>query len=138
MLKKCVQERMSVESKRNAFDFSNLGDPIAIQTDWSPIKHGGTNIRTHRLAKVNSNRLKFRASLGAKVFYISFLITGIGVMIGFPYFTQASDGFSFDTNTIMPLLIAISFIIAGSCLFYFGITPIVFDKQNGFFWKGYD
>ncbi len=59
MLKKCVQERMSVESKRNAFDFSNFGDPIAIQSDWSPIKHGGTNIRNHRLAKVNSNRLEF-------------------------------------------------------------------------------
>jgi hypothetical protein len=80
--------------------------------------------------------MEFRASFGAKVFYLSFLLTVIGVIIFFPYFTQSTDGFSFDTNTIMTLLVALSFLIAGSCLFYFGISPIVFDNQNGFFWKG--
>ncbi len=136
MIKKRMQEREIVANKLNTFDPSHLDDPVAIQTDWSPAKRGGTNFRTHRLVEVNSNRMEFRASFGAKVLYLGFLLAGIGVIIFLPYFTQSSDGFSFDTNTVMPLLIALSFLITGSCLFYFGITPIIFDKQNGFFWKG--
>jgi hypothetical protein len=80
--------------------------------------------------------MEFQASLGAKVFYLSFIIAGIGVMIGMPYFAETSNGFSFETNTIIPLLIGFCFIVAGTCLFYFGTAPIVFDKTNGFFWKG--
>ena len=131
-----MQDREIVANKFNSFSPSHLYDPVAIQTEWTPAKRGGINIRTHRLVEFNSNRMEFRVSFGAKVFYLSFLLAGIGVIIFLPYFTQSSDGFSFDMNTIMPLLIAFSFLIAGSCLFYFGITPIVFDKQIGFFWKG--
>ena len=136
MTKKRIRELEGAANKQNAFDPSNFNDPVAKHTGWAPAKRGGTNIQTHRLIEISPNRMEFRASFGAKAFYLSFLFAGIGVLIFFPFFTRSTDGFSFDGNTVIILLIALSFMITGSCLFYFGITPIVFDKQNGFFWKG--
>ncbi len=136
MFKNYDQEQSKLEDRYKEEITSKIGDPFARQTKWTPQKRGGTKIRTHKLFMANPNRMEFKPSFGAKLFYLSFLVSGIGVLICFTYFTQSSKGFALDSNTIVPLLVAIVFIIAGSCLYYFGTTPIVFDKHNGFFWKG--
>ncbi len=136
MLKNADQELLKFENRQKREVTSKIGDPFAQQTAWIPLKPGGTNILTHKLYMANPNRLEFKASFGAKLFYLSFLVSGLGVLIGLPYFTQSSKGFAFDSNTFIPLLVAFVLIAVGCCLYYFQTIPIVFDKQSGFFWKG--
>lgn len=136
MFEKLALKLQSPASKGNPFDPSRLGDPIAMQTDWTPAKSGGANFRTHKVVKANANRLEFRASMGAILFYLVFLLAGLGVLIGFSASRFSSGRFAFDMNTLMPLLIGLAFAVAGGCMLYFGTAPIVFDKRNGFFWNG--
>jgi hypothetical protein len=136
MFKKLIEKMKSMASDRVSFDPSSLNDPVAMQTDWTPAKRGGANFRTHKLVVVNSNRREFRASLGAKLFYFIFLLVGIGVLIGFSFSKLSSGGFSFQMDTIMPLLFGVIFASVGGSLLYYGTAPIVFDKRKGAFWKG--
>ena len=136
MFKNHDQELLKYEKRHKEEITSKIGDPFARRTKWTPLKRGGTNILTHNLFMANPNRMEFKASFTSKLFYLSFLVIGFGVLIGFPYFTQSSDGFALDSNTIIPVLAAFALIAAGCCLYYFRTTPIVFDKQSGFLWKG--
>lgn len=136
MFKKMMEELRSLAGDRSAFDPSHLGDPIAMQTDWTPARGGGASFRTHKLVEVNSDRLEFRASMGAKLFYLFFLLAGVGVLIAFSASKFSSGGLSLDMDTIMPMLIGLVFAIVGACLLYFGTAPVVFDRRRGFFWKG--
>ena len=136
MFKKLLQKLQSLASHHSTFDPSLLDDPIAMQTDWSPLKGGGANFRTRKLVEASFNRLEFRATVGAKLFCLVFLLLGVGVLIGFSGSKLSSEGFSFDMHTIIPLLVGLTFAVTGSCLLYFGTVPIVFDRQRGFFWKG--
>ncbi len=104
MFKKLIQKLQSLAGNRGTFDPSHLDDPIAVQTGWTPARGGGANFRTCKLVEVNSCRLEFRASIGAKLFYLIFLLAGIGVLIGFSASNLSSQGFSFDMDTIIPLL----------------------------------
>lgn len=137
MFKKLMEKMKNMADDRVSFDPLSLDDPIAMQTDWTPAKSGGANFRTHKLVVVNSDCREFRASIGAKLFYLIFLLAGIGVLIGFYLFKLSSDGFSFKMDTIMPLLFGLIFAGVGGSMLYFCTAPIVFDKRKGFFWKGW-
>ncbi len=119
-----------------SFDPSTLNDPVASRTDWTPAKRGGASFRTHILVAVNPYRMELRPSLGAKLFYLVFPVLGLGVLLGFSFPKLISEGFSTDLDTVMPLLLGLIFVSAGATMLFFGTRPIVFDKSNGFFWKG--
>lgn len=119
-----------------SFDPSSLDDPVAMLTDWTPAKKGGASFQTHKLFPVDPNRLEFRASIGAKLFYLAFLLVGVGVLIGFSYSGLSSGEFSFDMKTVMSGICGLIFAGVGGSLLYFGTAPIVFDKRKGYFWKG--
>jgi len=136
MFRKLVQKLRGLVGDRSTFDPSGLDDPIAMQTDWTPARGGGASFRTHKLVEVNSDRLEFRASIGAKLFYLIFFLAGMGVLIGFSASRLSSGEFSFDVATSMPMLLGLVFAIVGGCMLYFGTAPIVFDKRKGCFWKG--
>jgi len=131
-----MKKLLRLRGRQHAFDPSQLGDPVAMQTGWTPAKRGGTSFRTHKLVEVNLYRLEFQASLAAKLFYLIFLLSGIGIIIGFLFTKIASEGFSFDADTILPLVAGLVFAMVGGFLLYFGTAPIVFDKTHGAFWKG--
>ena len=130
------QEQLKFEDRHKEKITSKIGDPFAQQIKWTPLKRGGTNIRTHKLYRANPNRIEFKASVGARLFYLSFLVIGCGILICLPYFTISYKGFALNNTTIIPILVASVFIIVGTCLYYFCTTPIVFDKKSGFVWKG--
>lgn len=136
MFKKLWQKLRGMAASPSEFDPSCFDDPIAMQTDWTPAKGGGANFGTHKLVEVNSHRMEFRASIGAMLFYLIFLLVGLGVMIGFGAARLSAGEFSFNTDTIVPLLIGLVFATAGGCLLYFGTAPIVFDTKKESFWKG--
>jgi hypothetical protein len=136
MLKKLAEKMQSMFGRREIFDPATLNDPLALETDWRPAKSGGASFRTHKLVAVQPDRIEFRASLGAKMFYLLFLFIGLGVTIGSVGWRLHSGRFAFDSTTILPLLFGLVFFTAGGCMYYFGTAPVVFDKRTGFFWRG--
>lgn len=136
MLKTLVRglQRLSPAGRRA--DPSQFDDPVAQRTSWSPLKRGGANFCTRRLVETDPYRLEFRATLGAKVFYVFFLLVGLGALIFVPI-TMASQSEPVGTLAVLlPVVIGLIFAIVGGCLYYFGTTPIVFDRSSDYYWKG--
>jgi hypothetical protein len=136
MLKKLIAKIKSLSKSREPFDPSMFNDPVAIKTSWSPLKGGGANFCTHKLTEVGVHRLEFKASMGAKLFYLIFFFVGVGVL-GLYIFMSLEKGLSnFELKGTPMLLLGGAFATVGGCLYYFGTKPIVFDKHSGHFWKG--
>jgi hypothetical protein len=136
MFKKLMEKLQNLANAQKKFDPSSLGDPVALQTEWTPAKGGGASFRTHKLVEIDFNRIEFRASAGARLFYLIFLLAGIGVIAAFSVASAQSGEFSLSTDTIVPMLAGLLFAIVGGVMMYFGTAPIVFDKYKGCFWKG--
>ncbi len=136
MLTRMFRKLRGLVDNYEPFDPSQFGDPVAEQTSWIPAKGGGANFRTRNLVTVSANRIEFRASMGAKIFFGSFLLGGIGIAAGKYAFHFSTGTFTFSADTVLPLLAGIGFAVTGGCLLYFGTAPIVFDKSRGWFWKG--
>ena len=136
MLKELIAKLQGLAKTADTFDPSRFGDPVAMQTEWSPAKGGGANFRTHKLVEIDPNRLEFRASIGARIFYLVFLFAGMTVLVAFSLSGSLSWENSFSADVIVPMLIGLVFAVVGGCMFYFGTAPIVFDKYKGSFWKG--
>ena len=132
--------------KHLKFDPSQFGDPVAMQTDWTYTTKGiiaGTDFQTHKLAKVDSSRLEFRATAVALLFYLLFLVGGVVAFFTILYKLFLSGGFSFITGKIVRIIIAVVITplfaiieLISWGMFYSGTTPIVFDNLSGLFWKG--
>jgi hypothetical protein len=138
MLKRLGEKLRGLMVEPVAYDPSGLGDPVATQTAWSPAKGGGANFRTHALIRVNPTRMEFRASLGARLFHLVFLIVGLGMVAAFSISVLSGDpaGMEAGTASFVPLFLGLVFAIAGGAMWYFGAAPIVFDKSRGEYWKG--
>lgn len=136
MFKALIEKMQKITREQVSFDPSSFNDQVALQTDWTPAKGGGASFRTHRLVVLSSDRREFRASFGAKLFYLVFLLVGLGVMIAFSYSNLSSGEFVLNAALFMPVLIGLIFSGVGGAMFYFGTAPIVFDKRKGYFWKG--
>lgn len=136
MFDKFIAKLKSLAGARAVFDPSRFGDPVATQTAWTPAKGGGANFQTHKLAKVDFNRVEFRAAPGAKLFCGVFIFAGLAVMIAVPVSMFMSGQSLLKTETLWPVLFGLIFAGAGGCLLYFGTIPAVFDKRRGYFWKG--
>ncbi len=84
MLKKLMEKLQSwAAANKIKFDPSGIGDPVAMLTEWTPAKSGGANFRTHKIVSADPNRLEFKSSMGAKAFFLIFIIMGITVMAAF-------------------------------------------------------
>ena len=117
-------------------DPSEFADPVAMETEWSRLKQGGANFQTHRLIRVDRSRMEFKASMGAKLFGMIFLIVGLGITIGFSVQQFSSGRFSPTVHNILSVSFGLLFAIAGGVLLYTFTAPIVFDRQSEYFWKG--
>lgn len=136
MLMKLFQKIRGALDAPDPFDPSRFGDPVAEQTSWMPAKKGGANFRTRNLIMVTPNRIEFRASLAAKIFFGCFLLGGMGFAVGASISHFSPGTFPFNPDTLVPLLAGLGFAIVGGFLLYFGTAPVVFDKSRGLFWKG--
>jgi hypothetical protein len=129
MLDRLVRTVQRMAREAVPFDPSGLEDEVALRTEWGPAKRGGANFRTHSLERIDSNRLEFTASAGARLFYAVFFLVGVGIVIGF------TVGAGVRGN-VLPIVVGVIFAAAGAGLWYVGAAPIVFDKRKGSFWKG--
>ncbi|QDT90882.1 hypothetical protein [Gimesia algae] len=124
-----------VPAANEHFDPTTLDDPVAMQTEWSPLKGGGASFCTRKLVQVSPHRYEFRATLGAKAFYLIFFFIGLGVsIISISEIIVSGDIFTADV--LLPGAFGLVFALICGLMFYYGTKPVVFDKQFDCFWKG--
>ena len=68
-----------------AVDPLTFNDPVAEKTSWGPAKRGGASFCAHKLVEKAHYRIEFPLVFGAILFYLAFLLTGLGVLIGFSF-----------------------------------------------------
>ncbi len=117
--------------------YDQAPDPLAAKVEWTPARGGGANFRTSRIVMKDPERLEFRSSLGAKLFCLLFLCSGLAVMILIPISMYREGGLGWNKNTLFPILFGLVFSSVGGGLLYFMARPTVFDRRTGHFWKGW-
>lgn len=126
-----------LSSGRVSFDPSCFDDPLALDTEWTPLKRGGANFCTHKLYQSDFDRYEFRVTIFARLFCSIFLLVGLGTMF-VPPIINILKGRSLwqGFETIFLFLFGLVFAFVGYMLLVHYIVPIAFDKKNGYFWKG--
>lgn len=66
------------------FDPTTLGDPLAQQTQWTPLVPGGANFTTHTLHE-HPQGLEYRKNAKTMAFGGVFLLVGLAVTFGAPF-----------------------------------------------------
>jgi hypothetical protein len=127
---------VSQPDQRRLFDPSSIGDPVAGQTQWEPLKSGGTNYRSHKIRMPNSSRLEFRVAISAFLFYFIAVLIGLTLMGSASVNKLPAGGSAFHVRDVTLFVVGVVVAVLGACLVYSGTAPIVFDKRNGYFWKG--
>jgi hypothetical protein len=136
MFEKLKQKLSMLSAVPKPFDPARFGDPVALQTAWTPAKPGGSSIRTHKLTATAPNRVEFRASTGAILLYLVFLLAGLAAFVGISASWFKDGGGPVEPVILVPLLVSLLFMAIGAYLLNAGTTPIVFEKGRGIFWKG--
>ncbi|WP_339735172.1 hypothetical protein [uncultured Gimesia sp.] len=136
MFRKLIDKLKSLSTEDGErFDPATLDDPVALITEWTPLKRGGASFCTRQLVRISPLRYEFRASWGAKAFYLIFLVIGLGLLV--MSISQVIMGGTVFTEDVIGLgAVGLVFSVVGGLMFYFGIRPVVFDKQHNCFWKG--
>lgn len=136
MLKTLIKGLKNLSGRGEGCDPSRFGDPLAERTSWAPLKRGGANFCTRRLVEVDPYRREFRATVGARIFYLAFLLAGLGVLIGVPVSMASQSEPVGAADLLLPMLVGLVFAILGGCMYYFGTSPVVFDRGSNYYWKG--
>lgn len=129
-------DREIIEAKENnAVDFTD--NSIKKNVSITPLKPGGSNFKTHVLIEKTSSQLRYRPSVGGALFGFIFFAIGFGFLIfniGFnKWFIQEPSLFNF-----FGLAFGLVFAISGGYMLYTLYKPRVFDKQSGYYYKGYN
>ena len=115
------------------FDPATLNDDIAIKTQWTPAKRGGSNFKTHDIVKTSPYRLEIRPGKMTLLFPVIFILAGLAPAVAFLFLNDTGQPL---TTTVIPIIIGIIFLGVGLAFFYFMRTPHFFDKSVGYYWKG--
>lgn len=135
MIKKFL-DRLQQRTTPDAIPVEAQNDPVGQAIEWTPLKPGGANFKTHRLVQLSPQQYVFKASLGALIFYAIFIVVGIGVSIGMTYGMWRSHEGDFSIMLLFPATFGISFAAVGGVMMALGTRPIQFDRQIGWFWVG--
>ncbi|MGC9454450.1 MAG: hypothetical protein ACP5HU_06260 [Phycisphaerae bacterium] len=136
MLKSIIQSVKRLMPQPTQVDPSRFNDPLAERTEWTPLKSGGSNFRTHRLVEPYPGRLEFRISFWAFFFGGIFLLVGVGIMVAGLAAGIAAGKIGFNLSTFGPVLLGAIFGGVGGLALWTMTKPTVFDTQSGFYWKG--
>lgn len=136
MFKKLIDKLKSMaDASPEPFDPTTLNDPVALETDWSPLKSGGANFCTRKLVRVSPHRYEFKATPGAKLFGLLFLLIGL-IAIGITVFLLIDQKITLFPVVLISGGIGSVFTLAGGFMYSMFTKPVVFDKQHSCFWKG--
>ncbi len=102
-----------------------------------PLVKGGANFETHVLIKTD-NGYKFKPSTFYAFFCGIFASVPYGALVYAGYKFQQTGNFNFITGNIFPTLIFLIFFLVGNYLLISLFSPIIFDKSNNSFTKGFN
>lgn len=105
------------------------GDDI----DWTPLEEGGSNFKTHHLVQVSSSRLEVRPSIQMLLVCALFMVLGGGVG-GVFVVIGIRDGDLMQA--VIPGLMGLVFVLAGTLLLKSASKRRVFDLSLGGYWRG--
>jgi len=124
----------AVKAQSTPLDLSQFNSPIAEKTEWTPLKQGGTNFRTHKFYK-ESGSAQFKATKGSLLFSSVFM--ALGLIVPVLMMTPAiKSGSSSEPLPFIMSFVPLLFFFAGVFLFRVSTKPIIFNKTTGYFWKG--
>lgn len=101
--------------------------------DWTPLKGGGANFRTHHLVVANPHRLEVRTSVQMILFCGLFIALGAGVGGVFIVSGLRSGDL---VQALMPGLVGLVFVLTGALLLRSASKRRVFDRTLGGYWRG--
>lgn len=128
-----LREKLSsLSDRRVLFDPASLDDPVALKTEWTPAKGGGSNFGTHHLEKISSSRVEFKPSTTAILFPALFMLAGLVAGIGMSIAGLKDD----ITMLLIGLPLGTLFFLVGFFVFRSWSTPRIFDRQRGIYWRG--
>lgn len=101
---------------------------------WQPLKGGGTNLLTHKLKEISSDRVAFRPTVGGVMFGVAFALPGLA-MLGFGLKGAILGGEPYEGRYIL-ILAGLIFAVAGIFLIRSVTRRITFDQRKGYYWRG--
>ena len=115
--------------KRPTLDPEMFGDNVAFKTNWHPLKHGGSNFKTHKLVFEENGDVSFKPSLG--------IYLGPIILVGFAvtFFAVIWNNGAFE-NSKFPLLFAIIPFGLGFYMLFINLKHRVFSPVNGVYYRG--
>jgi len=129
-----------MDSLQNAFsEAMNAGeeieqlmkdDDVAGKTSWNAIRSPGST-GTHKLQQISPTRIEFKPDLPALLKPTFFMLIIVGIMVSFIPKIQELDPVLLYALPIIALIIAAVTVNK----FYRGMTPVVFDRTTGYYWK---
>lgn len=100
----------------------------AYNASWKPMRGGGTNFKTRKLVKKDSNRIEFKKTLFLNIVpFLSIIPFFVWVFVFFPSGELVIQ--------ILSLLPPLAFMIFGAIVYVKTNKSIVFDKTHGYYWK---
>ncbi|RLD31114.1 MAG: hypothetical protein DRI73_09310, partial [Bacteroidetes bacterium] len=124
----------AIKAQSTPLDLSKFNNPIAEQTEWSPLKPGGSNFRTHEFSK-KTGMAFFKATKGNLLFSGVFMFLGLVVPV-LMMISNIKSGSISDPIFLVMNFVPLVFFFAGFFLYKHSTKPIVFSKTRGYFWKG--
>ena len=132
-----IRKALDAAHPRLPLDPARFEDPVALRTEWTPLKRGGANFRARRLRQESIHRMAFVASPAAWAVTLAFLLSGLADLVLLPLLVlPALTDLPPLIRTLLPLS-GLPFLGAGIWLAYVFLRPVIFDKERAWFWKGY-
>ncbi|MEE4252109.1 MAG: hypothetical protein V2I38_16090 [Alcanivoracaceae bacterium] len=113
-------------------DSSRFNDPLASTADWSPLQRGGSSFASYR-RQVSANRFGWRPTL--MVWALGGLFAAPALLVLVALLAQGEVRPSEPASWILPVL-ALLFIGFGIQVVRRHKVPLVFDRLQGWFWRG--
>lgn len=110
-----------------------FNDPLALRTEWIPLKSGGSNFKTNHLHRITSTRWEFRSSTAMKCFSGLFFIIGVAICVCSVSKHTPRTGDSWNSEFFFLTGFGAIFALVGGMLGYSSLVPAVFDKDRGYF-----
>ncbi len=133
MIERFKEKINELREGKTAFDPASLNDEVAVKTEWTPAKGGGSSFGTHVFRTISSGRAEFKVKIAALLFPSIFMVAGLAAGIG-----MTIGGLKKNDMEMLYFGIpfGIIFFLAGFFILRSFITPRVFDLDMGYYWRG--
>ena len=116
-------------SAKDIQKYLNTNDAVVIKTKWTPLIGGGRSYKSHKVIKVNENKLVFKTTARVALFYIFLSANGLFVLL-LTFFGSGRG------NLVVGVFLGIGLIALGVFLLMRSRKIMTFDRRLKAFYKG--